>query len=70
MRLLNNVDNFTILFMKNLLIKKIDQIEKADFFWYTTIIYMLFPECIENHAVSLALLLIYIDFDRKVLKKV
>jgi hypothetical protein len=33
-------------------------------------VYTLFPECIENHAVSLALLLIYIDFDRKVLKKV
>jgi hypothetical protein len=31
--------------------------------------YTLFDENIENHAVSLALLLIYIDFDRKVLKR-
>jgi hypothetical protein len=32
--------------------------------------YTLFDENIKNHAVSLALLLIYIDFDRKVFKKV
>jgi hypothetical protein len=33
------------------------------------ILYTLFDENLENHAVSLALLLIYIDFDRKVLKR-
>jgi hypothetical protein len=33
-------------------------------------VYTLFDENIKNHAVSLALLLIYIDFDRKVLKSI
>jgi hypothetical protein len=33
-----------------------------------TYVNTLFDDCIENHACSLALLLIYIDFDSKLLK--
>jgi hypothetical protein len=40
------------------------RVSTHDFQCFRQTAYTLFPECIENHAISLALLLIYIDFDK------